>query len=271
MPELPEVQTTLTGIQPHILGRKIQAVVIREHRLRWPINPELPEILAGQTLDSLTRRGKYLLLGTKRGTLILHLGMSGSLRIFTKATPPGKHDHIDLIFAPNICLRLRDPRRFGACVWTDADPLQHALLKHLGPEPFNEDFSGDYLWELSRKRKVPIKSFIMDSKTVVGVGNIYAAEALFASGIKPTKPAGKVSLASYNTLAKAIREILQAAIQQGGTTLKDFVNSDGAEGYFSLKLNVYGRGGLLCRHCKTILKEMRLGQRSTVYCGHCQS
>ena len=197
--------------------------------------------------------------------------MSGSLRILTQSTPPKKHDHLDIVFSNQKCLRLTDPRRFGAALWTTEDPLLHPLLSHLGPEPLSSTFTGKYLWQRAQKRKVPVKTFLMDSKIVVGVGNIYAAEALFSSRINPTKMAGEISLPEYNALAKSVKTILKAAIKQGGTTLKDFVNSDGKKGYFSVKLKVYGRGGLPCVTCMTTLTEIRLGQRSSVYCPKCQS
>lgn len=270
MPELPEVETTLNGIKPLILHKKIKNVVVRHYGLRWPIPSKIKDFLIGEILISLTRRGKYLLFQTENGTIIVHLGMSGSLRILTKETPPEKHDHVDIVFSPNICLRYRDPRRFGAVLWTEEDPLDHPLLRNLGPEPLTPEFTGHYLWERAQTCKGPIKNFIMNSKMVVGVGNIYAAEALFEAGIHPKKSAQKVSLARYEALVVAIKRILQAAIQQGGTTLKDFVNSEGKKGYFSIQLKVYGRGGLECVNCQTTLKEFRLGQRSTVYCPSCQ-
>ncbi len=270
MPELPEVETTIRGIKPHIIKQTITSVIIRHFGLRWPIDCNIKEILTGLKVEDVARRAKYILLKTINGTLILHLGMSGSIRILPSQTPPQKHDHIDIEFSNQLSLRFRDPRRFGACIWTTDDPLLHSLLRHLGPEPLSEDFSGAYLWQVARKRKVPVKSFIMDSKVVVGVGNIYAAEALFSAGISPLKPAGKVSLVRYQTLVLAIQTILRSAIEQGGTTLKDFLNTEGKRGYFSVKLKVYGRGGQPCLQCKSTLKEIRLGQRSTVYCPKCQ-
>jgi formamidopyrimidine-DNA glycosylase len=270
MPELPEVETTLRGIEPFVLKQKVQAFIIRHHGLRWPVPADLPQILPGQIIQRITRRGKYLLLETNIGTLIIHLGMSGSIRILTQQTPPKIHDHIDILFDNNICLRMTDPRRFGAVLWTEGDPFLHSLLAHLGPEPLENSFSGEYLWKLARKRKASVKTFLMDSKIVVGVGNIYATEALFEAGILPRKAAGKVSKVDYEKLAKAVRKILTAAIKKGGTTLKDFVNSDGGKGYFRLELKAYGRGGRPCLICKTTLKETRLGQRSTVFCPKCQ-
>jgi formamidopyrimidine-DNA glycosylase len=270
MPELPEVETTLRGIEPFVLQQKITAVTIRHYGLRWPIQADIHTILIGQTVKTAYRRGKYLLLVTQNGTLIIHLGMSGSIRILTTESPPKKHDHVDITFANQICLRFTDPRRFGAVLWTTEAIEAHPLFKHLGPEPLSDDFTGNYLWTLAAKRKVPIKSFIMDSKVVVGVGNIYANEALFAAGISPKKSAGKITLPHYIALAKAIKKILKAAIKQGGTTLKDFVSSDGKKGYFKVHLKVYGRGEKPCLTCETTLKEIRMGQRTTVYCSRCQ-
>jgi formamidopyrimidine-DNA glycosylase len=270
MPELPEVETTLRGIQPHIQSQKIHNVIIRHHGLRWPIPANLSTLLKGQIIQSLERRGKYILVRTLKGTVILHLGKSGRLRILKHDSPPDKHDHLDIIFYHKIILRLTDPRRFGACLWTEEDPMNHFLLKKLGPEPLSRDFSGTYLWKCAQKKKTAIKSFIMNSQIVVGVGNIYAAEALFAAGIHPETPAQAVSAKKYGILAAHIKKILRAAIKKGGTTLKDFVNSDGKPGYFSQHLNVYGRGGLPCFVCKTPLEEIRLGQRGTVYCKKCQ-
>ncbi|MHB1946548.1 MAG: bifunctional DNA-formamidopyrimidine glycosylase/DNA-(apurinic or apyrimidinic site) lyase [Gammaproteobacteria bacterium] len=270
MPELPEVETTLKGIEPHIIHQKITKVTIRHFGLRWPIEANIEDILTHQLIDHLERRGKYLLFKTSKGTLFLHLGMSGRLRIVTEQTPVQKHDHVDIEFGNHKILRFTDPRRFGAFLWTQEDPAQHALLKHLGPEPLSHDFSGRYLWEKARGRKVAIKAFIMDSKIVVGVGNIYATEALFAAGINPKLAAGKISESRYESLVNEIKKILRSAIKQGGTTLKDFVNSEGKPGYFKFHLKAYGRKGLACVNCGTKLKEIRLGQRSTVYCPACQ-
>lgn len=271
MPELPEVETTLNGIKPFVLNKKITDVIIRHYGLRWPIEKNIKKHLTGRIITSVTRRGKYLLLGTPAGTLIIHLGMSGSLRILTEHATPKKHDHIDLVFDKGCCLRLTDPRRFGAFIWTNNDALSHPLLSHLGPEPLTSNFSGKYLWKRAQKRKVPIKSFIMDSKVVVGVGNIYATEALFEAGIHPEKLAGTVSLLEYSLLVKNIKQTLKSAIKKGGTTLKDFLNSHGEKGYFSLQLKAYGRGEKPCLRCGTTLEEIRLGQRSTVFCPTCQT
>lgn len=270
MPELPEVETTRRGIEPHIKNQMVTNVIIRNHQLRWPISPTLKKKLLQQTIKAINRRGKYLLLQTQLGNLIIHLGMSGSLRILQNQTTALKHDHVDINFSNNICLRFNDPRRFGCIIWTEQDPFEHQLLKHLGPEPLTDNFNGDYLYKLSRKRKVPIKSFVMNSEVVVGIGNIYANEALFLAGIQPEKPVNQISLEQYNLLAKKIKLVLTAAIKQGGTTLRDYVNGDGKPGYFKQQLNVYGRGDLPCVQCKTILQEIRLGQRSTVFCKTCQ-
>jgi formamidopyrimidine-DNA glycosylase len=270
MPELPEVETTMNGIKPFILQQKIVDIEIRQTKLRWPIEKNLLSQLSGETVQQIQRRGKYLLLFFSKGTLLIHLGMSGSLQIVKPNIPPKKHDHVDIIFANKLCLRFTDPRRFGAVLWTTAPVHDHVLLAHLGPEPLSADFTATYLWQKARGRKAPVKAFIMDGQVVVGVGNIYAAESLFMAGIHPNKAAGKVSLAAYEKLVAAIRKVLAAAIKKGGTTLKDFVHSEGKKGYFRIHLQVYGRGGEACYTCGTILKEVRLGQRSSVYCPHCQ-
>jgi formamidopyrimidine-DNA glycosylase len=270
MPELPEVETTRRGIAPHIEGQTIADVIVRQPSLRWSVPEFLRQTLSGLSILSVSRRAKYLLFETGKGTLIIHLGMSGSLRILPKAQEPGKHDHVDFIFAEGTLLRFNDPRRFGAVLWTTAPINEHPLLKDLGPEPLLDSFTGDLLFRLSRNRKVPVKSLIMDSHIVVGVGNIYANEALFLAGILPTRAAGKISLARYQRLAETIRIILQNAIRQGGTTLRDFVNESGKPGYFQQQLSVYGRGQLPCKTCLQPLTEVRLANRSTVYCAHCQ-
>lgn len=270
MPELPEVETTRRGIMPAIQGRLIQQIIVRQPRLRWPVPESLSESLKWQTVLSVERRAKYLLLRTEQGTLIVHLGMSGSLRILTEGQPYGKHDHVDLIFTDRTLLRFNDPRRFGAVLWTAEPVAEHPLLKDLGPEPLTADFDGSQLYTWAKNRKTPIKSFIMDSHIVVGVGNIYANEALFSAGILPTRHAGKISLARYRRLAECIRLVLDDAIRQGGTTLRDFVNEAGKPGYFKQQLKVYGRAGLPCPLCGESLTETRLSGRSTVFCKHCQ-
>ena len=270
MPELPEVETTRRGIEPHLLRQTIKKVILRQTRLRWPVPRNLNQKLAGQPVLALQRRGKYLLVTTPRGSLILHLGMSGSIRILPVNTPPEKHDHLDIVLTNGQCLRFRDPRRFGAVLFTSADPLQHKLLRHLGPEPLSRAFNGKYLYEESRGRKVAVKLFIMNSKVVVGVGNIYASEALFLAGIHPKRISGRLTRERYDKLARAIKKVLRAAIRQGGTTLRDFTASDGKPGYFRQKLNVYGRAGQPCNVCSTPIRQITLGQRSSYYCPHCQ-
>jgi len=270
VPELPEVETTLRGIEPHVVGKTIKNAVVRCEKLRWPIPQDLAEIISRRKVLSALRRGKYLILQFKHGALIIHLGMSGNLRIVNKGLEAKKHDHVDLILSSGQILRFTDPRRFGAVLWTTGPVEEHKLLCDLGPEPLTEDFDGELLFRQSRKRKIGIKSFIMDSHIVVGVGNIYANEVLFLSGIRPTKPAGKVSRAKYELLSQQIKQVLQKAISAGGTTLKDFVGGDGKPGYFKQQLFVYGRSGQPCLNCDQTLKEIRIGQRSTVYCSHCQ-
>ena len=268
MPELPEVETTRRGIEPWARGRTLADVIVRNGRLRWPV--EAPDSLKGATIDAVNRRGKYLLIGTTSGTLIVHLGMSGSLRVVGHDEPAKTHDHIDLVFDEHR-LRFNDPRRFGCLLHTNDDPATHWLLKNLGVEPLGNEFSGGYLFTASRKRKVAVKNFIMDAKVVVGVGNIYAAEALFQAGIRPGIAAGSVSRAGYEQLAQAIQRVLQDALEMGGTTLRDFVGSDGNPGYFKQKLFVYGRDGEPCRVCGSELKLKQIGQRSSVYCPKCQT
>ena len=270
MPELPEVETTRRGIQPHIEGRKVRQVLVREPRLRWPVPDELPGLLKGRILKSVERRSKYLLLRFTHGTAILHLGMSGSLRIIDADEPPMAHDHVDIRFDGGRALRFTDPRRFGCLLWQGAGEPIHSLLASLGPEPLSDDFDGELLFTRSRGRKAPVKTFLMDSRIVVGVGNIYANEALFAAGIRPDRAAGRISRQRYLVLAAEVKQVLVRAIEKGGTTLRDFVGGDGKPGYFKQELAVYGRGGLPCIACGAPLTEIRLGQRSTVYCRHCQ-
>lgn len=269
MPELPEVETTRRGIEPFLVNHRIQSARIHDTRLRWPVPADLSEHLTGATPMAVDRRGKYLLIRFAQGTLMVHLGMSGSLRIIKDGSPRLRHDHVELDLGANTRLLYNDPRRFGAWLWS-TEPEHHPLLAHLGPEPLEADFNGDYLYQRARVRKVPIKSFLMDSRVVVGVGNIYANEALFMTGIHPRRAAGRIGHARMIRLAGAVQEILSAAILMGGTTLRDFVNSDGKPGYFAQSLNVYGRGGQPCHHCGRLLKEIRLTQRSTVYCASCQ-
>lgn len=270
LPELPEVETTRRGIEPHIQSNRVSAVNLRRKNLRWPITPALCRELPGEVIDVVSRRGKYLLLETTRGTVIIHLGMSGSLRIVDRHRIAQKHDHVDIVFANGKILRYTDPRRFGCILWDDQAIEAHPLLATLGPEPLGSEFHADYLFRKSRGRSAPIKTFIMDSKVVVGVGNIYANESLYLAGINPKRHAGKVSKSRYEKLVGCIREVLQRAIDVGGTTLQDFTNSDGEPGYFAQSLHVYGRKGESCHACTGILKEIRQGQRSTVYCPKCQ-
>ena len=270
MPELPEVEITRLGIAPHITGQVIKNVVVRNRKLRWPISATLKENLLSKQFQKIERRGKYLLCYTNHGCMILHLGMSGNLRIVDSDIKPVKHDHLDILFASGKILRFHDPRRFGSVLWTRKDPLQHKLIKDLGPEPLSEEFNGEWLHQKSRKRTQVIKNFIMDSHHVVGVGNIYASESLFLAGINPNRKAGNVSLDRYERLANAIKKILKQSIKQGGTTLRDFVNGDGKPGYFQQQLNVYGKTGQPCKQCSSTIKEIKLGQRSSFYCSTCQ-
>ena len=270
MPELPEVETIMRGLDPHLKGAIIDDVIIRCSQLRWPIPCHLKHTLSAQQIMNISRRGKYLLIHVSVGTLIIHLGMSGSLRILTQVAAPAPHDHMDLIFSNHLILRYNDPRRFGAILWTQENPLDHFLLKSMGIEPLDVHFTGQYLRQLTLRRHTPIKSFIMNSKIVVGIGNIYAAEALFLASIHPLTPTHSLSISQCEQLVKSIKTLLKHAISEGGTTLKDFVNSEGKPGYFSQKLHVYGRAGLPCMVCHTPLQSMKLGQRSTVFCATCQ-
>jgi formamidopyrimidine-DNA glycosylase len=269
MPELPEVETSRRGIAPYVAGQRIEDVTIRERRLRWPISDDMERRLTGTTIESVGRRAKYLLLNTGKGTAIIHLGMSGSVFIIEHDTPAGVHDHFDIRLDSGKSLRFRDPRRFGSLHWTD-DTSGHWLLEKLGPEPLDEAFSGDYLWARSRGRRVAVKQFIMNADIVVGVGNIYASEALFLAGIHPRRAAGRVSKERYRQLATTIKDVLQKAIDAGGTTLRDFYGGDGEAGYFKQELAVYGRDGEPCRRCERPISVVVLGQRSTFYCKDCQ-
>jgi formamidopyrimidine-DNA glycosylase len=271
MPELPEVETTRLGIAPFLQDAIIVDVTVRDRRLRWPVNRKLAGLITGQKVHSVTRRGKYIIVNLNSGALIIHLGMSGSLRLVDKTTAPEKHDHYDLALDSGKVLRYRDPRRFGSLHWTSSDPLLHKLLKNLGPEPLSEQFTGSYLFEKSRNRKLKIKLFIMDSHIVPGVGNIYANEALFLSQIRPGVSVGRVSASRHDRLATSIKQILNDAIRMGGTTLRDFINSDGKPGYFKQNLFVYGKDGEACRVCGNIIKSRVINQRSTYYCPNCQN
>jgi formamidopyrimidine-DNA glycosylase len=270
MPELPEVETTRRGIAPHILGQEVERVVIRQPQLRWPVSLAITGILPGERLNRLERRGKYLLLTFASGTLILHLGMSGSLRILGPDIPARKHDHFDLVFDNGKVLRLRDPRRFGAVLWTLDNPFVHPLLEALGPEPLDPAFDGAYLSGRARGRRVAIKNLIMDARVVVGVGNIYANEALFRAGIHPNRACNRIARARYIRLAEAVKLVLTEAIAQGGTTLRDFQQEDGRPGYFTQRLQVYGRADEPCPNCDTPIRTTVIGQRSAFFCNHCQ-
>lgn len=270
MPELPEVETVRRGIEPWILQRKITRLELRVVKLRQPLQPDLARLPVGQTVLAVERRGKYLLLRCDHGSLILHLGMSGFLHVLRKSVPAGRHDHADICFSGDIRLRLNDVRKFSTLIWTSDNPFTHPLLADHGPEPLSEALSGDYLFRCSRKRNLAVKSFIMDHRIVVGIGNIYANEALFRAGIHPALPAGGVTLDRYGTLAANIRAVLEEAIAAGGTTLHDFSNAEGRPGYFTLQLKVYGRGGEPCTTCGTTIETLRIGQRSSFFCRHCQ-
>jgi formamidopyrimidine-DNA glycosylase len=268
MPELPEVETTLQGILPHALGQTIEQIVVRQFKLRWPIERDIGSSFSGVKVDAISRRAKYLLLETKAGDLMIHLGMSGSLRIVTDE-PATKHDHVDILLSNAKTIRFNDPRRFGSLL-VNRQKLAHPLLEKLGPEPLSEQFDGDYLHSAARARKVPIKSFIMNNHVVVGVGNIYAQESLFLAGIHPKRQACKVSRERMRQLAIIIKQVLAKAIEAGGSSLKDFTGADGKPGYFQQSLNVYGRFGENCLRCESGLKQATIGQRTTVYCGSCQ-
>lgn len=270
MPELPEVETTRSGIAPYIEQQMLADIVVRFPHLRWPIPVENLQGLVGETLVAVHRRAKYIQLIFSNSYVLIHLGMSGSLRMVNADEPIKKHDHVDFSFSNGWILRFNDPRRFGSIVWQAGVEELHPLLKNLGPEPLESDFDGQYLYQQSRKKSQAVKTFIMDSHVVVGVGNIYAAEALFAAKIHPKRAAGKVSLARYNVLAEAIQHILTNAIKQGGTTLKDYVNGEGKPGYFSQQLLVYGRKNEACVYCGNLIKVSKLAQRSTFYCAECQ-
>ena len=270
MPELPEVETSLRGIAPHLEGRRVLRLDARERRLRWPVPETVDLAVAGQRIIQLRRRAKYLLLQLETGTLLLHLGMSGSLRVVPVTTPPLPHDHIDLVLTDGNCLRLRDPRRFGSLHWVQGPVEAHPLLAHLGPEPLGDAFSGAYLHQQARGRRAPVKAFIMDSHVVVGVGNIYANEALHLAGIHPARAAGRISALRIDALVRAITRVLAAAIAEGGTSLRDFVREDGNPGYFAQSLRVYGRTDQPCPSCGAPIRQRRIAQRSSFYCPRCQ-
>jgi formamidopyrimidine-DNA glycosylase len=269
MPELPEVETTRRGILPYVKKQRVHNLVIRQSSLRWPVPSNLKQKINNQTIEDIQRRAKYLLFSTQSGHLIIHLGMSGSLRMVNNNVEASKHDHVDIVFNKKT-LRFHDPRRFGAVLWTSANPDKHKLLKNLGPEPLLDEFTGKHLHEHAQGRKVNIKTFIMNAHIVVGVGNIYASESLFLSGIHPQRAAGRVSLQRYEILAENIKKVLSRAIQLGGTTLRDFVHEDGKPGYFANKLNVYNQTGKPCPVCNNPIKVRTISQRSSFFCSKCQ-
>jgi formamidopyrimidine-DNA glycosylase len=270
VPELPEVETTRRGIEPHVVGRRIQRLLVHERRLRWPVDIRLVGAVAGTAIRRAGRRAKYLLIETDAGTLILHLGMSGSLRVLPVETPRIAHDHVDIELDSGQTLRFNDPRRFGSLFFTADDPSLHPLLKKLAPEPLEPAFDGEYLWRITRRRKVAIKQLIMNANLVVGVGNIYASEALFRARIRPRRSARSLTRAECAKLARAIKSTLAMAVKVGGTTLRDYVGADGNPGYFRQKLYVYERAGKPCRVCGKPVRQITQGQRSTYWCAHCQ-
>ncbi|MGZ8203589.1 MAG: bifunctional DNA-formamidopyrimidine glycosylase/DNA-(apurinic or apyrimidinic site) lyase [Burkholderiales bacterium] len=270
MPELPEVETTRRGLAPHLVNQHIRTAVVRNAALRLPVPRALARRVAGATIERVERRGKYLLFDCGRGTLIVHLGMSGRLWLVDACVPADRHDHFDLVLENGRAVRLRDPRRFGLVLWHEGDPLGHPLLADIGPEPLSPEFSGDWLYRATRNRSAAVKLVLMDSHVVAGVGNIYASEALFRAGVNPRLPAHRVGRARYEIVAEKIRETLEAAIRAGGSTLRDFVGGDGRAGYFQNEHLVYGRAGEPCAKCGTRVRELRQGQRSTFYCPSCQ-
>lgn len=270
MPELPEVEVTCRGIKHYLVKQRISNVIVRNPCLRWPVPNDLRKILTGLKICRVSRRGKYILINCSKGTLILHLGMSGSLLVLHIKTPPKKHDHFDLILDSNVTLRLRDPRRFGAVLWTTDDVMRHPLLIHLGPEPLNNTFSGTLLYKSTRNRNASIKETLMNNRIVVGVGNIYANEALFQAGINPKIAANRIGKDRYETLVCIIKTTLRLAINAGGSSLRNYVNSNNDSGYFQQQYWVYSRTGKPCRKCGNIIRKIKQGQRSSFYCPSCQ-
>ena len=270
MPELPEVETTRRGLAPVLAGRTIAKVVIRDRRLRWRLPAGFEAALEGRRVRTIDRRAKYLLVGTDRGTLIVHLGMSGSLRVADPREPPKPHDHVDLVLSSGRCVRFNDPRRFGSLHFVPGDPLEHPLLRALGPEPLSPAFDAEYLYRRTRRRRIAIKQLLMNAAVVVGVGNIYASEALFRAGVRPQRAAGRLTRAEVARIVVAVRRVLGAAIKVGGTTLRDYVNAEGLPGYFRQKLFVYERAGEPCRVCETPIRQRVQGQRATYWCPTCQ-
>jgi len=270
MPELPEVETIVRGISPEILGKTIVAAKVREHRLRWPVPPSLESCVAGQKVKSVKRRAKYILIAVENGHVLIHLGMSGTLQLVKSNRPPQRHDHVDFVMSDGRALRFRDPRKFGCVLWINGQTSEFRLLASLGPEPLSNSFTGEYLHAIGKNRKTAIKNLVMDSKVVVGVGNIYASEALFRAGIHPLRKAGRISLQRYSSLVSCIQTTLNDALVAGGTTLRDFVNGDGQPGYFSQDLAVYDRERQPCLQCGSAIRRVAIGQRSTYYCTKCQ-
>ena len=270
MPELPEVETTRRGLYPLVKEKQIVDVIVRQRNLRWPIDIGFEDQLRGNAFTRLSRRGKYLLFHSKNGKMMVHLGMSGSLRVVPSRSNLRKHDHVDICFENSSILRYHDPRRFGSFFWLAPNKI-HKLLKDLGPEPLSEKFDGHYLYEMAQRRKVSVKTLIMNSSIVVGVGNIYANESLFLSGIRPDRLASSISKKRYSGLVRQIKRVLNSSIKSGGTTLRDFVREDGQPGYFKQRLFVYGRGNMQCKNCEKLLKELRINNRSTVFCSKCQT
>ena len=270
MPELPEVETTKRGIAPFIIGKTIQHVIVRQRQFRWRIAPDFEDCLQGASIETVSRRAKYLLMATQKGTLLVHLGMSGSLRLVSQAECATKHDHVDIIFDTKTILRFHDQRRFGALIWSYDDVHLHPLLKNLGVEPLSDAFTGAYLFQLGRHRNLPVKTFLMTGQIVVGIGNIYANESLFKAGLSPIRHTCDLTLTDYEKLSESVKTVLMDAIRQGGTTLRDFVNAQGKVGYFQQKLHVYGRDGLPCTQCGSKLEKIRISNRATVFCPKCQ-
>lgn len=269
MPELPEVETSRLGIAPYCVNHKITHILVREPRLRWPVELSIGKKMVGQTITQVERRGKYLLLVTGIGQLMIHLGMSGSLRVLSRITEPGKHDHIDITLSSGNVIRFNDPRRFGSVIFNSQGEL-HPLLSRLGVEPLSDEFTPELLYQICHQRKAAIKSVIMNSRLLVGVGNIYAQEALFRAGIHPARAANKIAMARLARLTEMIKQVLNEAIEAGGSSLNDFTSAEGRPGYFQHTFQVYGRGGKPCKQCQSKLKQMVIAQRTTVYCCRCQ-